>query len=66
MLDACYHYACQWRFKFNPNKSVVMIFNKRHNSHQHGEAKFSIGGNEINSVNQTDHLGIKLDLNFNL
>jgi hypothetical protein len=59
MLDCCYTYACDWRFNFNVNKSVVIVFNESASNHKPTRS-WCIGGHPIKEVDVVVHLGSTL------
>ena len=61
MLDVVYQYSRKYRFKFNKEKSNVMIFGK----HRRGkEDRYQLGPSELQRVRSYKYLGLILDENF--
>ena len=32
LIDICYKYSCNWRFRYNASKSVIIVFNESCNA----------------------------------
>ena len=60
MLEVVYQYSKKYRFRFNKDKSNVMIFGKR----KIGEEKYRLGESELQRVGNYKYLGLMLDKNF--
>jgi len=61
MLDVVYGYCRKDRFRFNKEKSNVMVFGKRSNKDR---KKFYLGESELRIVDFYKYLGLVLDKNF--
>ena len=61
MLDVVFKYSQQYRFKFNQDKSNVMIFGMRDTSKVR---KFYLGEVELKIVDKYKYLGLVVDQNF--
>src|SRR3984957_15453610 len=59
MLDVVYRYSRKYRFKFNKDKSNIMIFGKKGDMR-----KFRLGESELELVENYKYLGLILDENF--
>ena len=53
-LDKIYTYSKKWRFKFNPHKSVIMIFGENSSP----DIPITLGGREIKVKQSGEHMGI--------
>src|ERR1700722_6742460 len=60
MLEVVYKYSTKFRFRFNREKSNVMIFGKK----KRGEPKFYLGESELKVIQEYKYLGVVLDENF--
>lgn len=60
MLDAVFQYSRRYRFRFNRDKSSVMVFGQRKGR----EVKFYLGKTELGRVQEYKYLGLILDQNF--
>jgi hypothetical protein len=58
MLDVVYNYSKKCRFRFNKDKSNIMIFGKKNMT------KFRLGESELQVVHSYKYLGLILDENF--
>ena len=58
MLDVVHDFSRRYRFRFNKDKSNVMIFGKG------GGNKFRLGQEELKVVNSYKYLGLILDHQF--
>ena len=54
MLEVVYKYSTKFRFRFNREKSNVMIFGKKR-----GEPKFYLGESELKVVQEYKYLGVR-------
>jgi hypothetical protein len=62
MMNACYRYACQWRFLIHPDKTVIQVYGEcnRQTSHCHRQRKWFVGPKEVYEVSSHKHCGILL------
>ena len=60
MLDVVYKYSRRYRFRFNRDKSNIMIFGR--NNDENG--KFYLGKEELKIVDKYKYLGLILDPKF--
>jgi hypothetical protein len=58
MLDVVHQYSRKYRFKFNQDKSNIMIFGRK------GKQKFYLGKSELKVVPKYKYLGLVLDNKF--
>ena len=58
MLDAVYDYSKKFRFRFNKDKSNVMVFGRK------GKERFYLGESELEIVEFYKYLGLILDKKF--
>jgi exonuclease III len=59
LLSCCHKYACDWRLRFNPDKSMVMIFNDN-KSKDNRYRTWHLGNSVIKEVESVRHVGSML------
>ena len=57
-MDICYRYACQWRYKYNASKSVIVTFNKSKHSFKKRPHNWFMGQMKIMEQEEYNHLDI--------
>jgi hypothetical protein len=67
LLTICEAYSCKWRYRYNPLKSKVVVFNEtqRRKEALMAERKFFLYGSVIEEVTECVHVGIKLNAFLN-
>jgi len=58
LIDICYDYSCRWRYKYNPIKYSVVIFNEPKRSYNIQHRYWTLGSNSISETEDYTHLGI--------
>ena len=61
VLKLVYDHSCMWRYRFNPPKSVVLVYGEsaRENKNNSKFRTFKLGNDPIKETNSYDHLGLK-------
>ena len=61
MLDICYHYSITWRFRYNPQKCSVIVFNEKKSVFNSQSRQWRLGQDLIPEGVSYNHLGINLN-----
>jgi hypothetical protein len=67
LLLICEDYSRNWRYKYNPIKSKILVFGEgpRTKHRLHGERTFLLYGKEVEQVSESVHVGITLNAHGN-
>ncbi len=66
MINICYSYSTDWRFKYNPNKSMIVVFGESpvQKQKQRQHRQWFLGDTRIQEADEAKHVGIVLKSNM--